>query len=51
MKYAKEKQLFSHEHMLYLKRRRRRQAVVWTLRVALLVFLLAAWELVTTVFG
>ncbi len=36
---------FSEEHLLYLKRRKRRVALVWTLRVGLLALLLGLWEL------
>ncbi len=51
MKHTEEKPLYTQEHLLYLKKRRNHQIVVWSLRLALLAFILAAWELVTTVFG
>ncbi len=51
MKHREVKELCSHEHMLYLKKRKQRQIVVWTLRLALLVLFFGAWELITTVLG
>ncbi len=51
MKHREVKTLCSHEHMLYLKRRRNRQILIWALRLALLALFFGAWELITTVFG
>ncbi len=51
MKHREVKELCSREHLLYLKKRRNRQIVVWSLRLALLVLFFGVWELITTVLG
>lgn len=40
-------QSYSREHALYLKKRRQKLFLVWTLRIGLLAVLLGLWELVT----
>ncbi|MGN0823355.1 MAG: ABC transporter permease [Candidatus Gallimonas sp.] len=46
LKRNKGLQTYSREHALYLKRCRRKSALVWTFRIGLLVLLLGLWELV-----
>lgn len=43
------KQVYSPEHMRFLKKRKRNLLLVWALRLGLLVFLLGTWELITAV--
>ena len=40
---------YSHEHLLYLKKRRNHRILVWALRIGLLALFLGLWELVTAV--
>ena len=42
----KQKPLYSREHMLYLKKRKRETALVQALRVGVLLLILGVWELV-----
>ena len=41
------KKEFSKEHMLYLAKKKRNLALVWTLRIGILALLLGLWEMVT----
>ncbi|MGN1078517.1 MAG: ABC transporter permease [Candidatus Gallimonas sp.] len=43
------KQVYSPEHMRFLKKRKRNLLLVWALRLGLLVLLLGMWELITAV--
>ena len=45
MKHEKKLTNYSQEHLLFLKKRRMRLAVVWSLRIGLLLLLLGVWEL------
>ncbi len=47
MKKGQLQKNFSSEHVLFLKKRRRRTALVWALRIGVLLLVLAIWELVT----
>lgn len=42
------KNTYSKEHRQYLARGRRNQALVWTLRIGILVLLLGLWEMITS---
>ncbi len=42
-----KKQLYSAEHAKFLKKRKKNLALIWSLRIGLLVLLLGLWELVT----
>lgn len=39
---------FSKEHLLYLKKRKRSQIIIWCARVGLLITILGIWELIAT---
>ena len=39
---------FSKEHLLYLKKRKRSQIIIWCARVGLLIAILGIWELIAT---